>query len=57
MAKFSIPVPPAEIQREIVNAGFFYEKLEAELEAELRGGLEARRRQVPVLPRFTAQFR
>ena len=41
MAKFSIPVPPTEIQREIVNVLDSFTKLEAELEAEL----EARRRQ------------
>lgn len=39
--KLSIPVPPLEIQREIVNVLDTFTKLEAELEAEL----EARRRQ------------
>ena len=41
MAKFLIPVPPLEIQREIVKVLDTFTKLEAELEAEL----EARRRQ------------
>ena len=41
MAKFLIPVPPLEIQREIVKVLDTFTKLEAELEAEL----EARQRQ------------
>ena len=41
MAKFLIPVPPLEIQREIVKVLDTFTKLEAELKAEL----EARRRQ------------
>jgi len=41
MAKFRIPVPPREVQREIVKVLDTFTKLEAELEAEL----EARRRQ------------
>lgn len=39
--KYRIPVPPLEVQREIVNVLDTFAKLEAELEAEL----EARRRQ------------
>ncbi|WP_026843309.1 restriction endonuclease subunit S [Citrifermentans bremense] len=41
MAKFRIPVPPLEVQREIVKVLDAFTNLEAELEAEL----EARRRQ------------
>jgi len=41
LAKICIPVPPLEIQREIVKVLDTFTKLEAELEAEL----EARRRQ------------
>ena len=41
LAKIKIPVPPLEIQREIVAILDRFTKLEAELEAEL----EARRRQ------------
>jgi type I restriction enzyme S subunit len=41
LAKIKIPVPPLEVQREIVNILDAFTKLEAELEAEL----EARRRQ------------
>ena len=41
LAKIRIPVPPLEIQREIVKVLDTFTKLEAELEAEL----EARRRQ------------
>ena len=41
LAKISIPVPPLEIQREIVKVLDTFTKLEAELEAEL----EARQRQ------------
>ncbi len=41
IAPFRIPVPPLEVQREIVNVLDTFTKLEAELEAEL----EARRRQ------------
>ena len=41
MAKFRIPAPPLEIQREIVKVLDTFTQLEAELEAEL----EARRRQ------------
>lgn len=41
MAKLLIPVPPIEVQREIVKVLDTFTKLEAELEAEL----EARRRQ------------
>ena len=45
MAKFLIPVPPLEIQREIVKVLDTFTKLEAELKAELEAELEARRRQ------------
>ena len=41
LAKIRIPVPPVEVQREIVRVLDLFESLEAELEAEL----EARRRQ------------
>lgn len=41
LAKFRIPVPPLEVQREIVKVLDTFTQLEAELEAEL----EARRRQ------------
>ncbi|WP_241302162.1 restriction endonuclease subunit S [Burkholderia stabilis] len=41
LAKVAIPVPPLEVQREIVKVLDAFTKLEAELEAEL----EARRRQ------------
>ncbi len=41
LAKIRIPVPPLEVQREIVRVLDLFESLEAELEAEL----EARRRQ------------
>lgn len=40
-----IPVPPLEIQREIVAILDRFSKLEAELEAELKAELEARHRQ------------
>jgi len=39
--KYGVPVPPLEVQREIVRVLDFFQSLEAELEAEL----EARRRQ------------
>ncbi len=41
LAKIRIPVPPIEVQREIVRVLDMFQSLEAELEAEL----EARRRQ------------
>ena len=41
LAKIRIPVPPLEVQREIVKVLDTFTKLEAELEAEL----EARRKQ------------
>lgn len=41
LAKISIPLPPLEVQREIVRVLDLFQSLEAELEAEL----EARRRQ------------
>jgi type I restriction enzyme S subunit len=41
LAKINIPVPPLEVQREIVRVLDLFQSLEAELEAEL----EARRRQ------------
>ena len=36
MAKIRIPVPPAEVQEEIVRVLDSFAELEAELEAELR---------------------
>lgn len=45
LAKIRIPVPPMEVQEEIVRVLDSFAKLEAELEAELRAELEARRRQ------------
>jgi type I restriction enzyme S subunit len=43
--ELKIPVPPLEIQREIVKLLDTFTKLEAELKAELEAELEARRRQ------------
>ncbi|WP_436800325.1 restriction endonuclease subunit S [Trueperella pyogenes] len=43
--KVRIPVPPLEVQREIVRILDGFTKLEAELEAELETELEARRKQ------------
>lgn len=43
--RYRIPVPPIEIQREIVRVMGQFTRLEAELRAELRAELEARRRQ------------
>lgn len=40
-----IPIPPLEVQREIVRVLDAFRELEAELEAELQAELEARRRQ------------
>ena len=45
LERIRIPVPPLEIQREIVKVLDTFTKLEAELEAELAAELEARRRQ------------
>lgn len=49
LAKIRIPVPPIEVQREIVRVLDLFQSLEAELEAgleaELEAELEARRRQ------------
>ena len=45
MAKFRIPAPPSEIQREIVKVLDTFTELEAELEAKLKAELEARRQQ------------
>ncbi|PKL94544.1 MAG: restriction endonuclease subunit S [Gammaproteobacteria bacterium HGW-Gammaproteobacteria-8] len=42
---FRIPIPPLEIQREIVKVLDSFTQLEADLEAELEAELEARRRQ------------
>ena len=42
---FSLPVPPLEVQREIVRVLDKFTQLEAELRAELEAELEARRRQ------------
>jgi type I restriction enzyme S subunit len=43
--KYRIPVPPLEVQREIVRILDDFAQLEAELEAELGAELDARRRQ------------
>ena len=43
--RYRIPIPPLEIQREIVKVLDTFTKLEAKLEAELEAELEARRRQ------------
>lgn len=43
LAKISIPVPPLEVQREIVRVLDQFSKVEAELEASLGAELEARR--------------
>ncbi|MFC8270443.1 restriction endonuclease subunit S [Streptomyces cinereoruber] len=45
LAKIKIPVPPTEVQREIVRVLDSFSALEAELEAELQAELQARRRQ------------
>lgn len=45
LAKIMIPVPPLEVQREIVKVLDTFRELEVGLEAELEGELEARRRQ------------
>jgi len=45
LAKIRIPIPPREIQREIVDTLDNFTKLKAELEAELNAELEARRAQ------------
>lgn len=45
LAKIRIPVPPLEVQREIVDILDKFTQLEAELEVELEVELEARRRQ------------
>lgn len=42
---FRIPVPPIEVQREVVQILDTFTQLEAELEARLNAELEARRRQ------------
>ena len=42
---FRIPVPPLEVQREIVKVLDAFTQLEAELETELKVELDARRRQ------------
>ena len=43
--KYRIPVPPLEVQREIVKVLDAFTQLEAELETELKVELDARRRQ------------
>lgn len=45
LAKIRIPVPPTEIQREIVRVLDSFRELEAELETELEAELQARRKQ------------
>ena len=45
LAKIKIPVPPLEVQREIVKVLDAFTQLEAELETELKVELDARRRQ------------
>lgn len=45
LAKIRIPVPPIEVQQEIVRVLDLFAELEAGLEAELEAELEARRRQ------------
>ncbi len=45
LAKIKIPVPPLEVQREIVKVLDTFTRLEAELKTELEAELEARRRQ------------
>ena len=45
MMKFDIPVPPIEVQNEIVRILDNFTELEAELEAELEVELEARKKQ------------
>lgn len=45
LARIRIPVPPLEVQREIVRILDLFTTLEAELKAELEAELEARRRQ------------
>lgn len=44
-SKFRVPVPPLEVQREIVKVLNGFTELEANLETELEAELEARRRQ------------
>ncbi|MEV5144488.1 restriction endonuclease subunit S [Streptomyces sp. NPDC052727] len=45
LLNYRIPVPPLEVQREIVRVLDQFTQLEAELEAKLQAELEARRRQ------------
>lgn len=45
LAKIRIPVPPIEVQREIVKVLDRFSQLESDLEADLEAELEARRRQ------------
>lgn len=45
LRQIRIPVPPIEVQREIVRVLDLFQSLEAELEAQLEAELEARRRQ------------
>lgn len=45
LAKIRIPVPPLQVQREIVKVLDRFAKLETELEAELEAELQARRKQ------------
>ena len=52
LAKISIPVPPLEVQREIVRVLDLFQSLEAELEAEL----EARKKQYEVFQELRFNF-
>ncbi|MGA4850275.1 restriction endonuclease subunit S [Streptomyces sp. G5(2025)] len=45
LSKIRVPVPPLEVQREIVKVLTLMASLKSELEAELRAELEARQRQ------------
>lgn len=45
LRQIRIPVPPIEVQREIVRVLDSFQSLEAELETQLKAELEARRRQ------------
>jgi type I restriction enzyme S subunit len=45
VTSFSVPIPPLEVQREIVSILDKFTQLEADLEAELEAELEARRSQ------------
>jgi len=45
MAKISVPIPPLELQNEIVKTLDLFTELEAKLEVELQAELEARKKQ------------